>query len=198
MLRLVLHWFFFVWSVCVCVFECIIVCIFELISNNVFCVSVFVYLFCVWKLNWIFVILHIWFAVCTKFKWFTWLDGNDSDKCPGLNEATYWWRCAGDIDAGAYQQCACVCIWPVVSGERQCYFVVICHFCNFDFSAYFEFKSEVLCFTLLLFNSYPKKTFKKPDVPPNCNIELFSFCSAKNLYLYKAQIHTFCVCISIK
>lgn len=36
----------------------------------------------------------------------TWLDGRDSDIWPGLIEATYWWRCAGDIDAGA-----CDLIW---------------------------------------------------------------------------------------
>lgn len=52
---------------------------------------------CVWKLNWIFgwLLLHIWFAVCffteedNFIKCFTWLDGNDSDKFPGLIEDTY-------------------------------------------------------------------------------------------------------------
>lgn len=32
----------------------------------------------------------------------TWLDGNDSDNAPGLNVEWYCCKCAGDIDAGAY------------------------------------------------------------------------------------------------
>lgn len=32
----------------------------------------------------------------------TWLDGNDSERAPGLNVEWYCCKCAGDIDAGAY------------------------------------------------------------------------------------------------
>lgn len=65
--------------------------------------------------------MHILVAVLwieDMIQMFTWLDGSDSDKCPGLIEATYWWRWAGDIDAGAYNTnshraaiviCRCVC-----------------------------------------------------------------------------------------